>query len=124
MSTRRNSGMALRFGIGIAMVAAVSVAAGAGVELFVSDRGQQPALPQPDEGDFVIRDFVFASGERLPELTQHYRTLGTLRKDAEGRATNAVLIGHGTTGSGGQFSSRAFAGELRSSIRASHPSQW
>jgi len=77
-----------------------------------SGQVRQPALPEPDEGDFVIRDFVFASGERLPELTQHYRTLGTLRQDAGGRATNAVLIGHGTTGSGAQFSSRAFAGEL------------
>ena len=74
--------------------------------------GQQPALPQPVEGDFVIRDFRFQSGETLPALTQHYRTLGTLKKDAQGRATNAVLIVHGTTGSGAQFSSRAFAGEL------------
>src|SRR5688500_2319725 len=72
----------------------------------------QPALPQPVEGDFVIRDFKFKSGETLPELKLHYRTLGTLRKDAQGRATNAVWIGHGTTGSGSQFSSRAFAGEL------------
>jgi len=74
--------------------------------------GAQPAAPRPVEGDFVIRSFTFKSGERLPELKQHYRTLGTLRKDAQGRATNAVLIGHGTTGTGGQFSSRVFAGEL------------
>ena len=77
-----------------------------------SEQGQQPEPPQPDEGDFVIRDFVFASGERLPQLNQHYRTLGTLRRNTEGRATNAVLIGHGTTGTGAQFSSGAFAGEL------------
>jgi homoserine O-acetyltransferase len=73
---------------------------------------QQPALPQPVEGDFVIRDFQFKSGEALPELRQHYRTLGTPRKDAQGHTVNAVLIGHGTTGSGAQFSSRIFAGEL------------
>lgn len=73
---------------------------------------QQPALPRPIEGDFVIRNFVFTSGETLPELKLHYRTLGTLQKDASGRATNAVWIGHGTTGAGSQFSSRAFAGEL------------
>jgi homoserine O-acetyltransferase len=79
---------------------------------FAADQGQQPATQQSIEGDFLIRDFVFASGERLPELKQHYRTLGTLRRDAQGRATNAVLIGHGTTGTGAQFSSRAFAGEL------------
>lgn len=76
-------------------------------------RGHQaPAPPAFVEGDFVIRDFTFKSGETLPELRQHYRTLGTLRKDADGRALNAVLIGHGTTGSGAQFTSRAFAGEL------------
>ena len=66
----------------------------------------QPA--QPVEGDFVVRDYVFASGERLPELRLHYRTLGTLRRDAEGRAANAVLILHGTGGSGRQFLSSAF----------------
>ena len=73
---------------------------------------QQGPLPHAVEGNFVIRDFRFQSGETLPELRQHYRTLGTLKKDAQGRATNAVLIVHGTTGSGSQFGGRAFAGEL------------
>ena len=72
----------------------------------------QPQLPRPVEGDFVIRNFRFQSGEVLPELKLHYRTLGTLKKDAQGRATNAVWIGHGTTGAGSQFNSRAFAAEL------------
>ena len=80
--------------------------------LCAATAAQTPAPPASVEGDFVIRDFVFKSGETLPELRQHYRTLGTLRKDAQGRAINAVLIGHGTTGSGAQFTSRAFAGEL------------
>ena len=66
----------------------------------------------PVEGDFVLRDFRFASGEVLPELRQHYRTLGEPRRDAQGRVTNAVLIGHGTTGSGAQFLRASFAGEL------------
>jgi homoserine O-acetyltransferase len=73
---------------------------------------QQPDYPAPVEGDFVIRDFVFANGERLPELRLHYRTVGTLRRDAAGRAANAVLILHGTGGTGRQFLSQAFAGEL------------
>ena len=68
--------------------------------------------PTPTEGDFTIRDFKFASGERLPELRLHYRTLGKSEKDAQGRATNAVLIMHGTTGSGAQFIRQEFAGEL------------
>ncbi|HEX8680095.1 MAG TPA: alpha/beta fold hydrolase, partial [Chthoniobacterales bacterium] len=68
--------------------------------------------PQPVEADFIIRDFKFASGETLPELRIHYRTIGKLEKDAHGRARNAVLITHGTTGSGAQFIRPEFAGEL------------
>jgi homoserine O-acetyltransferase len=66
----------------------------------------------PTESDFVIRDFKFASGETLPELHVHYRTIGKLEKDAQGNARNAVLITHGTTGSGAQFIRPEFAGEL------------
>ena len=68
--------------------------------------------PTPTEGDFTIRDFKFQSGETLPELRLHYRTLGTPQKDAQGKTTNAVLIMHGTTGSGAQFIRPEFAGEL------------
>jgi homoserine O-acetyltransferase len=75
-----------------------------------------PALaadyPAPVEGDFVLRDFKFASGETLPELRLHYRTLGKPRKDAKGVVRNAVWIGHGTGGSGAQFLRAEFAGEL------------
>src|SRR5687768_11673116 len=74
---------------------------------------QAPALPPVTEGDFVIKDFKFNSGETLPELRIHYRTLGTPRKDAQGIVRNAVLIMHGTGGSGAGFAtSRGFAGEL------------
>src|SRR5882757_378341 len=68
--------------------------------------------PAPTEGDFTIRDFKFASGETLSELRVHYRTLGKPEKNAEGKTTNAVLIMHGTTGSGAQFIRPEFAGEL------------
>ena len=64
------------------------------------------------QGDTVIRDFIFESGERLPELRMHYLTLGTPKRDAQGRVTNAVLIMHGTTGDGTQFLQPQFAGEL------------
>jgi homoserine O-acetyltransferase len=76
--------------------------------------GQTPQAPAPSvvEGDFVIRNFRFTSGETLPELRIHYRTLGTPRKDAQGVVSNAVLIMHGTGGTGGQFTGRNFAGEL------------
>jgi homoserine O-acetyltransferase len=58
-----------------------------------------------NEGDAVIRDFRFASGEQLPELRIHYRTLGT-------PGAPAVLVLHGTTGSGAQFLGDSFAGAL------------
>lgn len=68
--------------------------------------------PTPVEGDFVVRDFRFTSGETMPELRIHYRTLGEPRKDDKGNVQNAVLITHGTTGSGAQFIRPEFAGEL------------
>jgi homoserine O-acetyltransferase len=69
--------------------------------------------PAPTEGDFTIRNFKFASGESSPELRLHYRTLGKPEKDAQGKTMNAVLIMHGTTGSGAQFVPRPeFANEL------------
>ena len=68
--------------------------------------------PAPAEGDYVIRDFKFASGETLPELKIHYRTIGKAVKDEKGLVRNAVLITHGTTGSGAQFIRPEFAGEL------------
>ena len=71
--------------------------------------------PKPTEGDHVIRDFRFASGEVLPELRMHYATLGKPQRDKRGVVRNAVLILHGTGGDSGQFlGQRAplFAGEL------------
>lgn len=68
--------------------------------------------PTPTEGDFIARNFRFAGGEMLPELKLHYRTLGKPQRDASGRVSNAVLIMHGTGGTGGQFIRPEFAGEL------------
>jgi homoserine O-acetyltransferase len=69
-------------------------------------------IPAAVEHDFVLKDFRFASGETLPELRLHYRTLGSPIRDKAGVVRNAVLIMHGTTGSGAQFMRREFAGEL------------
>jgi homoserine O-acetyltransferase len=62
-----------------------------------------PARAQVDTGTYVIRDFRFQSGETLPALRLHYMTIGRPRRDAAGVVRNAVLILHGTTGSGRQF---------------------
>jgi homoserine O-acetyltransferase len=73
---------------------------------------QAPSTYPAIEGDYVAHHFKFKSDEQLPELRLHYRTLGKLVRDAQGRATNAVLILHGTGGSGQQFLQPQFAGEL------------
>jgi len=67
---------------------------------------------RPTEGDFLLRDFRFVSGESLRELRLHYITLGTPRRDAAGVVANAVLILHGTTGTGRNFLAPNFADEL------------
>lgn len=77
-----------------------------------SPRQVQPSWPQQQEGDYTARNFRFGNGEVLPELRLHYITIGTPQRDATGRVINAVLIMHGTGGSGRQFLSSQFAGEL------------
>ncbi len=72
-------------------------------------RGNYPA---PVEGDFVVKNFKFRSGESLPELTLHYTTIGTPKKDDSGVVRNAVLIMHGTTGNGRGFLGGQFANGL------------
>jgi homoserine O-acetyltransferase/O-succinyltransferase len=74
----------------------------------------QPArtMPAATEADFTVRDFTFGTGETLPELKLHYRTIGTPRRDGSGVVRNAVLILHGTGGTGAGFLSRTFGGEL------------
>jgi homoserine O-acetyltransferase/O-succinyltransferase len=88
----------------IRFVAFLSLIAAAA--LFAAD------YPPLNESDYTIRDFKFTSGETLPELKIHYRTLGKVDKNGQGQVTNAVLIMHGTIGSGSQFIRPEFAGEL------------
>src|SRR3989475_670545 len=76
-----------------------------------SARAQMTA-PATTEGDFVVHNFKFHSGESLPDVRLHYTTLGKPARDAQGHTTNAVLILHGTGGSGHQFLAPYFAGEL------------
>ena len=64
------------------------------------------------EGDFIIRNYVFRSGETLPELKLHYRTLGTPKRDAAGKITNGVLLLQGNTGTGANWLRPSLADEL------------
>ena len=68
--------------------------------------------PAPTEGDWVAKNFKFASGETLPELRLHYIAIGKARRDASGKVTNAVLILHGTGGTSQGFLTETFAGQL------------
>ena len=70
------------------------------------------SYPSPVEGDFTVKNFRFQSGETLPDVKLHYRTVGTPAKDAKGVVRNAILILHGTGGSGRGFLSQGYAGQL------------
>jgi homoserine O-acetyltransferase len=78
----------------------------------VAGSGAAQAAPEPQGHDFAIRDFHFRSGESLPELRIHYWTLGRPHRDAGGQIDNAVLILHGTGGTGRQFMAPQFADVL------------
>jgi homoserine O-acetyltransferase len=61
------------------------------------------------DGVYSIPNFRFGTGESLPELKLHYLTLGTLHRDAEGHADNAVLLLHGTGGNATSLLNPAFS---------------
>ena len=75
-------------------------------------RAQSTDFHNPDQGSFMVKDFQFKSGEKLPEVKIHYYTLGAPQKDSSGKVRNAVIILHGTGGSGRQFLTENFAGVL------------
>jgi homoserine O-acetyltransferase len=95
-----------------ATVMALVTAATLGTPLRAAAQPAGSSFPTPVEGDFVAKNFQFGTGETIPELKLHYRTVGTPRRDASGVVRNAVLILHGTGGTGAAFLSRTFGGEL------------
>ncbi len=72
----------------------------------------QAKYPVPVEGDYLAKDFSFMSGEKMPSLKLHYTMVGKPQTNKEGMITNAILIMHGTTGSGSGFLNDRFAGFL------------
>src|SRR3977135_3710530 len=72
----------------------------------------QPAWPDLREGDLVLKDFAFASGEILPGVQVHYRTVGTERRKAAGEVINGVVLLHGTSGSGADWLRPSLGNEL------------
>ena len=96
----------------LADAGAVIARPGVGQTQSRNQTGAPAAYPAPVEGEFTVRDFRFQDGESLPDLRLHYRTLGSPHRDVRGLVDNAVLIMHGTGGSGSQFLSNGFAGVL------------
>src|SRR5215212_9240580 len=64
------------------------------------------------ESDVVLRNFAFRSGQIFPELRMHVTTLGAPHRNAAGVIDNAVMVLHGTGGTGQQFLRPQFADEL------------
>src|SRR6185295_682250 len=90
----------------------ITVVAACSLAFSQTTQERQRNYPPPVEGDYTIKDFKFRSGETLPELNLHYSTIGTPSKDNSGVIRNAVLIMHGTGGTGAQFLSPQFANVL------------
>jgi homoserine O-acetyltransferase len=61
--------------------------------------------PAPEEATWVAKDFRFHTGEVLPDLRLHYRTIGA-------PSGEPVLVLHGTANTGAGLLTPAFAGEL------------
>jgi len=75
------------------------------LSFLIAFSGWAADYPTPKEGSWTVRDFQFHTGETLPELHLNYITLGD-------PAGEPVLLLHGTGGSGTNFLSNDFAGEL------------
>jgi len=83
----------------------LSLAACSLVYFLIAFSGWAADYPSPREGDWVLRDFRFHTGEVLPELRLHYVTVGA-------PSGEPVLILHGTGGAGTNMLTGDFAGEL------------
>ena len=95
--------------LGATLALALHLAAGLVPRTGLAASETAGAAQLPRGADYVIPNYQFASGETLPELRVHYTTLGKAHRDARGRVDNAVLILHGTGGSGHSFLVDRFA---------------
>lgn len=82
----------------------------AAVAIFSSPAAAQ--ISGAKEAEVSLTEFVFSTGEKLSEVKIHYTSLGTPKRDKDGSINNAVMILHGTGGTGKQFFQPQFANEL------------
>jgi homoserine O-acetyltransferase/O-succinyltransferase len=76
------------------------------------------------KGEFVIKDYKFASGETLPELKPHYRTLGTAQRKPAGEIVNGLLLLQGGIGTGANWLRSTLANELFEAGQPLDPSKY
>jgi homoserine O-acetyltransferase/O-succinyltransferase len=79
----------------------------------------QEATNKPDtnwpgyqESDYIVSNYRFTSGENLPEVKLHYRTIGAAKRNSRGEVDNAVLLLQGNTGTGANWFRPSLANEL------------
>jgi homoserine O-acetyltransferase len=83
----------------------MNAAAAAAAWSLVAFAATAAEYPAPKEGTFVAKDIRFHTGEVLPEVRLHYRTIGE-------PSGEPVVVLHGTGGSGESMLTPNFAGEL------------
>ncbi|WP_336962820.1 alpha/beta fold hydrolase [Sphingobium aquiterrae] len=105
--------------LGTAALALAGMAGGAAAQQAARPPEPPAAMPQRPpspwktvEADYAAPNFRFHTGETLPRLNIHYATLGTPRRDAQGHVTNAIMLLHGTGGTGRGMASAAFGNEV------------
>jgi homoserine O-acetyltransferase len=90
----------------------ILIAAAAALTAAASSAAQSVYAERLIDKQVMLRDFRFRSGERLPGLRMNVATLGKPRRDRQGEIDNAVMVLHGTGGTGRQFLQPQFAEEL------------
>ena len=92
----------------------VTVLLTAALPALAQDTTKEPNTHWPgyQEGDYVVNNYKFTSGENLPEVKLHYRTIGSAKRNAEGLVVNAVLLLQGNTGTGANWFRSSLADEL------------
>jgi homoserine O-acetyltransferase/O-succinyltransferase len=92
----------------------VTVVIAAALPALAQEAADKPNSNWPgyQEGDYVVNNYKFASGESLPEVKLHYRTIGTAKKNETGEVVNAVLLLQGNTGTGANWFRPTLADEL------------
>jgi homoserine O-acetyltransferase len=92
----------------VTMLLAVAVPA------LAQETPKEPATTWPGyhEGDYAVSNYKFTSGDTMPEVKLHYRTIGTEKRNAEGLVVNAVLLLQGNTGTGANWFRPSLADEL------------